>query len=105
MIDKDQYFSISKTEEGIQPGDRCYYYYRKMVDKWKANPRWTTAHEIYKEVILSKLPHLIITDSNELQIQQELLDGFTAKQLAWQVFFIWHVVPYEKEAEERNGSI
>jgi hypothetical protein len=31
----------------IQPGDICYSYYKSMVDQWKANPRWTPAHNIH----------------------------------------------------------
>jgi len=80
--------------KAITPGDRCYLYYKKMVDKWKANPRWTTAHEIYKDVI---------TTSYGINVHHS--DDVPAKHLAWQIFFIWHVVPYEKEVEERNGSI
>ncbi len=69
---------------GWQPGDFCYIEYKAMVEKWKANPRWTTAHNIYKEMTQN---------------------CSTAKDLAWQVFFIWYVVPYEKEKEKLNGQI
>ncbi len=90
MIAKDQYFSIAKTPEGIQPGDRCYFYYKQMVDKWKANPRWTTAHEIYKDSL-----NWAYTDE----------DDEVAHLLAWQVFFQRWVWPYELEKMEENGDI
>lgn len=76
--------------DDLQPGDRCYFFYREMVDKWKENPRWTTAHEIYKD--LARTTNFIEDDC-------------VARELAWQIFFQWWVVPYEREMEERNGSI
>ena len=90
MVDKDQYASVSKTLEGIQVGDRCYFYYKPMVDRWTANPRWTTAHEIYKDMIC-EVPYEI--------------DDNVAVHLAWQCFFYFHVVPYEEEKREENGDI
>jgi hypothetical protein len=75
----------------IQPGDRCYFFYKQMVDRWKANPRWTTAHEIYKELMYTPLNGDIDEDC--------------AKELAWQVFFINYVMPYEDVREEINGTI
>jgi hypothetical protein len=98
MIDKDQYFSISKTEEGIQPGDRCYYYYRKMVDKWKANPRWTTAHEIYKDMTQQIL-------QERMDMLHYPTDDYIARELAWQCFFNFYVLPYEMEKMEQHGNI
>jgi hypothetical protein len=92
MIDKDQYYSISKTEEGIQVGDRCYFYYRRMVDRWRDNPRWTTAHNIFKDMLNDEL----------MEVNQ---DDFIASRLAWQVFFLWWVVPYEKLKERENSPI
>ena len=74
-----------------QPGDLCYIHYKKMVDQWKANPRWTTAHEIYKDLIFGPVP--------------EGLDNEAAKELAWQVFFQLHVMPYEENKRKLNGDI
>lgn len=79
MIDKDQYFSVSKTEEGIQPEDRCYFYYMQMVDKWKANPVWATAHEIYKNL-------------GDMKRSSSSLDDKVAVSLAWQIFFQLHLM-------------
>lgn len=90
MIDEDQYYSVSKTHEGIQPGDRCYFYYKKMVEAWRADPRWTTAHKIYGDMLNAFLANN---------------DDFVASRLAWQVFFIKYVMPYENQKELENGDI
>lgn len=93
MIDDDQYFSVSRmAAEGIQAGDRCYFYYKPMVDRWKADPRWTTAHEIYKEVI-------------DGRYHGSPSDDEVARELAWQCLFYFHVLPYELENKKLNGDI
>jgi len=74
----------------VQVGDCCYEFYKPMVDRWKSNPRWTTAHEIYKDMICS------INESWDLQ---------AAKELAWQVFFQLYVMPYELKKREENGDV
>ena len=76
----------------LQPGDRCYMYYKEMVREWKSNPRWTTAHEIYKD--LFRMPLGDITD-----------DEICAKSLAWQVFFNIYVMEYESRKRLENGDI
>lgn len=75
-----------------QPGDHCYVYYQHLVDQWKANPRWTTAHELYKELLNSK--DYFLSE-----------DQAVAAELAWQVFFIKYVMPYEDVKEKENGTI
>jgi hypothetical protein len=70
-------------------GERCYFYYNDMVAKWKKNPRWTTADEIYSEVTGDKV-------SPAWQ---------RARELAWQVFFIQYVMPYEIHKLNENGDI
>lgn len=75
----------------IKPGDRCYVFYKEMVDEWKAAPRWTTAHNIYKAMMY---------DGND-----SCADSFIAHQLAWQVFFVWYVIPYELKKCKENGDI
>lgn len=74
----------------IEPGDRCYVFYKEMVDKWKASPRWTTAHYIYLHLDLQ-------SPINE--------DDWVAQKLAWQVFFQLYVMPYELKKREENGDI
>jgi len=73
----------------ITPGDICYAYYKPMVDAWKANPRWTTAHNIYKDMLGC----------------YELEETMTAHHLAWQVFFQLYVMPYELKKQAENGDI
>ena len=74
----------------IAVGDVCYAYYKPMVDAWKANPRWTTAHNIHRD--------FIYTVDNDP-------DCFAAYSLAWQVFFFFYVLPYEIEKCRENGNI
>jgi len=76
----------------IQPGDLCYIHYKRMVDQWRANPRWTTAHEIYRDLMISPT---VAIDVNEQ----------VARRLAWQVFFQLHVIPYELQKRDENGDI
>lgn len=82
------------------PGDICYTFYREMVRKWKNEPRWTTAHNIYKQMrtILINAHHRGI-----LPIQE--CDSCTAYELAWQVFFQLYVMPYEIDKRATNGDI
>jgi hypothetical protein len=75
-----------------QVGDLCYVHYSKMVAQWKANPRWTTAHEIYKN---------LFPESDAIVVADEQV----AKELAWQVFFQLHVMPYELKKRAENGDI
>lgn len=77
----------------FEPGDRCYVYYKKMVDQWRESPRWTTAHTIYK--------------SNFMPVAKEdsFIDNYVARSLAWQVFFQLHVIPYEEQKRKENGDV
>lgn len=74
----------------IEPGDRCYVHYKRMMDAWRRAPRWGTAHRLMKETLGA-----IDKDKEES----------AARFLAWQVFFALHVVPYEIRKEEENGDI
>lgn len=71
------------------PGDRCYLHYRWMMNEWKKEPRWTTADRIYDSVM---------RDETSLEEQR-------AKELAWQVFFNLHVMPYELQKIKEHGDI
>lgn len=73
-------------------GDRCYLVYAAMVEKWKESPRWTTADEIYQALLKC------------LRCEYSIQDQ-AAHQLAWQVFFQLHVMPYELKKREENGDI
>lgn len=73
------------------PGDRCYTIYKQMVDEWKKEPRWTTADKIYRHL-------LAYSYSSRVEWK-------AAAELAWQVFFIKYVMPYEDLKEKENGTI
>lgn len=79
-----------------QPGDLCYVRYKEMMDMWRKNRRWTTAHDIFKRmtVILASPEACPLT-----------ADQAAAYQLAWQVFFNLHVLEYEKLKRQENGDI
>jgi hypothetical protein len=68
-----------------------------MIERWKVNPRWTTAHEIYKEI---RGKSRIYWANNP-----EGFDSLIAEELAWLVFFQLKVMPYELEKMEQNGDI
>jgi hypothetical protein len=79
-----------------QVGDRCFYFYKQMVDEWKKNPRWITAHNLKKKM----LHGLHLTHVGGLAC-----DDCVARHLAWEVFFLKYVIPYENEKELENGTI
>ena len=81
-----------KPRFSLDVGDMCYAYYKVMVDAWRADPRWTTAHMIYDELFNSRKSYV-----TSKQI--------TASGLAWQVFFHLHVMPYEIKKRDENGDI
>lgn len=74
-------------------GDRCFLFYREMLRLWRKSPRWTTAHEIYQGVILRTVGK-----------PYEDVDT-CALHLAWQVFFAFHVLPYEAQKRIDNGEV
>lgn len=77
-------------EEGhtpCTPGDLCYLEYLKLMNAWRANRRWTTAHEEFKRVF-------------EVEDNEKV-----AKTLAYLVWLIKEVMPYEYEKEKENGAI
>jgi hypothetical protein len=90
-----------------EPGDFCYIYYKDMVEKWKKKPRWTTAHNIYKEMIERLGGASWDADNPELEpyIRDITLQRKAAYQLAWQVFFQIYVMPYELKKRDENGDI
>lgn len=75
---------------GLQLGDLCYVAYKRLIDEWKKEPRWSTAHRLFKE---------------ELMARVETRDQTAARSLAWQVFFNLIVIPYELKKREENGDI
>ena len=87
FIDAPSRVRLLDPKEGPKtPGELCYVFYKNIVRMWGAEKRWTTVHNILK----------FITQWN---------DEKTAHVLAFAVFFIWVVVPYEKQKELENGTI
>lgn len=81
------------------PGDLCYVYYKRMVDDWKQNPRWTTANSIY---MLMKID---ISGQHSFTGLPMTRMHVAAYELAWQVFFQKYVMEYENLKEKENGTI
>ena len=79
-----------------QPGDRCYKFYKEMIDAWKKEPCWTTAHKVYK----AHLHSLHLTHMANMEC-----DDCLAAKLAWMVFFSKVILPYENLKETENGII
>jgi len=68
-------------------GDLCYVEYKKLMEDWKKEPRWTTAHNITKE---------FANFESDIDV---------ARFLAYMVWFNIHVMNYEKEKIKENGDI
>ena len=85
-------------------GDRCFLFYREMLRAWRASPRWTTAHDLYRDTVM--LPgvqtHPAVIDIAQTAVDN---DNRAARELAWQVFFSLHVLPYELEKRTLNGEV
>lgn len=75
-------------------GELCYLAYIEMIKAWNNEPRWTTAHSIYKKLLLRKQAAHPMTP-----------DDLVAHDLAWQVLFQTHIMPYERMKEKENGTI
>lgn len=80
------------------PGDRCYLYYKHMVETWTKSPRWTTADEIYGRLLVAKQ----LCRNDLLSVSCEMC---RAHDLAWQVFFSIYVMDYERKKRDENGDI
>jgi len=67
-------------------GDQCYLAYLPMIQAWKKERRWTTAHNLFKQTF-------------------DVDDEQAARTLAYLVFFVKEVMPYEEEKIQENGDI
>ena len=94
FITHNERVELAEGKPAETVGQRCYLEYIQMVAAWNKEPRWTTAHKIYKGVLDAKTSALPI-----------ITDQLVAKDLAWQVFYSRYVWPYEQEAIKRNGDI
>lgn len=66
-------------------GDRCYVHYKKIMELWRQNPRWTTIDNLWSFY--------------------EPNDEKRALLLALLVHFVFHGIPYEEKKQEENGDI
>lgn len=66
-------------------GDYCFQHYRRMLRAWRAETRWTIADELAAN---------LYPDPEH-----------RAEFLAYLVFFIKHVMPYEHLQCTKNGEI
>lgn len=80
------------------PGDRCYLAYVHMINEWKKEPRWTTADRLFTELTLAK-------ENCASKTRHHPCERCVAADLAWQVFFQLHVMPYEHKKRQENGDI
>ena len=83
-------------------GDRCFLHYREMLRAWRASPRWTTAHELYRDKVM--VPGMSQPEFLNKLLAVEHLNDRAACELAWQVFFNRHVLPYEALKATENGE-
>jgi hypothetical protein len=67
------------------PGDKCYVYYKQMLDEWNLKPSWTTFDRLASRVFPE--------------------DYQRAYFLALLVFFDRYVKKYEDVKEALNGGI
>jgi hypothetical protein len=86
-------------------GDPCFVFYDYLVAEWKKEPRWKTAHRLYRDIVLDDENELFWKTFETLQYKFYLLDIKAALNLAWQVFFQKYVMPYEDLKEKENGTI
>lgn len=77
---------LKRTRKPEKPGELCFLEYYPMMDKWKKEKRWTTIHNIYRDLFYTS-------------------DAQTAKFLAFLEFYIRHGHKYEKKMSRENGDI
>lgn len=83
------------------PGHRCYAAYKQMMIAWHKEPRWTTA-----DAICASRGDL--TNRLKAKYQSPYVTEYEwaiAVELAWQVFFQLHVMPYELAKIAENGDV
>ncbi len=89
--------SLGNPPESV--GDLCYLAYQKMIGQWRAEKRWTTVHTI-KSNIQDGFYHGQICPTGERCTEADI-----AIKLAWEVFFVREVMPYEELMAKQNGEI
>lgn len=87
-------------------GDLCYVFYSHIMLAWREEPRWRTAHRMFKD--FSEQPEACEYFQcvyDKVMHKFELADVVCAAKLAWHVFYDRHVSEYEQKAMEKNGDI
>lgn len=77
--------------------DVCYVHYTRLVQEWQAAPTWDTVHKLF-----------VIAQFEKARGGSDDFSGvnnFSARLLAWQVFFQTHVTPYALQRRFENGVI
>lgn len=92
-------------EACVDVGDICFIFYTWLVHAWKNEPRWRTAHRVFDIAVDPIDNEYFQYVYDRLQHKFELKDVTKAASLAWQVFFIEFVMPYEILKKEQNGTI
>lgn len=89
-----------------KPGDLCALAYKPMVEKWNANPSWTTWSRIRLEVYDGtwKRVHL---DSRKETWSPLFTDAETQNQAeaAADVFYDLYISSYEQMKLKENGDV
>lgn len=86
-------------------GDLCCLAYAPMVEKWLANPRWTTAHRIRKDVWDGTWNEVHLLSRIETIPPHLKVEIYVAIQLAWEVFYDFYVSEYERSKFDLNGGV
>ena len=81
-----------RERQPVTPGERCYLIYQQLVTEWHKDPCWTTADSLYRRFVIN----CTLSYIEEYK---------SAANLAWQVFFIKYVMPYEEKKLLENGDV
>lgn len=86
FIPQNEREEIAKDGVAKNVGGMCYIEYKKLMQAWGTERRWTTAHNEFKRLF----------DCDDIQ---------ASKALAYFVFFCNEVMLYEEEKRRDNGDI
>ncbi len=87
-------------------GDLTYVFYTHMVLAWNEEPRWRTAHRLFRQ--FSEEPETTEYFDyvyNKVMHKFELADVVCAAKLAYIEFYRNKVSKYEDQKQQENGTI
>lgn len=89
-----------------KPGDLCALAFKPMVEKWLANPSWTTWSRIRKEAYDGTWKRVYL-DSRKETWDSLFTDDDVQNQVeaATDVFYDRYVSDYEEEMFRKNGDV